>query len=97
MKVANNCSYDLIAFGWDTRLGYGDDVTILTGQSVDVSGPFIGEMGGGNCHLVLEGEIVCHEGEDDENGMHVSRGNPLPLQSGTSGITVRHHLDERDI
>lgn len=89
--------YDLIAFGWDTRLGYGNDVRICAGKSAEVSGPYIGEMGSGSCHLALEGKIVCHEGEDDDNGRHVSEGNPLVMQCGTRGITIRHHCDERDV
>jgi hypothetical protein len=97
MKIINNCSYGIIAFGWDTRFGYGDDVEIPAGQSAEVSGPCIGEMDGGACYLFLEGEVVCHEGEDNNDGMHVSEGKLLVLKSGTKGITVRHCCDERDV
>jgi len=97
VKITNNCSYDLIAFGWDTRLGYGDDVTIAAKQSGEVSGPYVGEMGGGSCHLSIEGDIVCHEGDDDSNGFNVSKGNQLALQGGTQGVTVRHFSEDRDV
>lgn len=97
MKITNNCSFDVIAFGWDTGFGYGDEVRIHTGQSAQVSGQYIGEMGEESCRLALEGEIVCHEGADDEKGMHVSEGNQLAIQSETRGITVRHCCDERDV
>lgn len=97
MKITNNCSYDLVAFGWDTRFGYGDDVTIPTGQTAEVSGPYVGEMGGGACRLALEGEVICHEDQDNENGFNVSRGNHLVLKSDTSGVTIRFFSESRDV
>lgn len=94
MKVTNNTSYPVIAFGTETRLGYGEDVTVQPGESADVSGPYVGEMGGGDCYIHLAGEITCHEGPDDDSGFQVIRGTPLCLSAGGRGVTVRHHLDE---
>lgn len=95
MKVTNNTSYPVIAFGSETMtgLGYGDDVTIQPGDTVEVSGPYIGEMDGGDCYIHLAGEITCHEGPDDDNGYQVIQGNPLCLSASRRGVTVRHHLD----
>lgn len=96
MKVTNNTSYPVIVFGTETRLGsYGEDVTVQPGESADVSGPYVGEMGGGGCYIHLAGEITCHEGPDDDSGFQVIRGTPLCLSAGGGrGVTVRHHLDE---
>jgi len=93
MLVTNKTSFPIIAFGWDTEIGYGEDTEISPNESENISGPYVGEMGGGSCHIHIEGEISCHENPDDENGFRIEQGNPLSLQSGTRGITVRHHLD----
>lgn len=97
MKINNNTSSNLIAFGWHAKYGYGDDVEINPNQSAEVSGPYIGEMGGGSCHIVIEGEIVCQETPDDDNGFQVIAGNQLNLQAGDKGITVRHFSEDRII
>jgi len=97
VNITNNTSYPLIAFCWHIQKGYGDDVEIQPNQSADVSGPYIGEMGGGNCYIVVPGKIVCQETPDDEIGFHVSTGNLLVLRSGDIGTTVRHSQDKRDV
>lgn len=94
MKVTNKTSYPVIAFGTETKLGYGEDVTIPPSESADVSGPYVGEMGGGDCYIHLAGEITCHDGPDDDNGFQVVQGTPLCLLADGRGVTVRHHLDE---
>ena len=95
MQVINNSSYQLIAFGWHKSVGYGEEVVIDPGASVDVKIPsikFIGEMNGEES---LQG-ISCQETRDDTNGFHVSRGKKLVLALGEQGVTIRHHLDETD-
>lgn len=94
MKVTNNTSFAVIAFGYHTRRGYGDDVTIQPGEFADVSGPYVDEMDGGSCYIHLSGEITCHEGLDDDNGFQVIQGAPLCLSAEDRGVTVRHYLDE---
>lgn len=98
MKVHNKCTYPIIAFVFRIRVGFGDDVVIPAGESRDVRGPFLGEMGGGNCFVHLDGEITCHEGQDDDNGFQVIRGAPLNLMDfandDNNGVTVRHYLDK---
>ena len=97
MDITNSTSFEVIAFGWHTDRGYGDDVSIQPGETKEVNGPFIGEMGGGDCHILIEGEINCHEGPDDENGFQVLEGAQLSLAAGDKGITVRHHSEDRQI
>lgn len=101
MNIMNSTSYPLIAFCWHTEKGYGDDVTIQPNQSANVSGPYVGEMGGGKCYVNVLGRIVCTENPEDEDEdagvFQVSKGNILAIQSFKKGVTVRHHLDERDI
>ncbi|QQR78432.1 MAG: hypothetical protein IPJ68_05135 [Candidatus Moraniibacteriota bacterium] len=94
MKVINKTSYPIIAFGYHVEQGYAEDVTIQPGESADVSGPYVGEMGGGDCYIHLEGAITCHEGPDDDHGFQVVRGTQLCLSADGRGVTVRHHLDE---
>lgn len=93
MLVTNNTSFPIIAFGLDTKVGYGEYTEIPPNESKEVRGPYLGAMGGGSCHAHIEGDISCHEKPDDENGFQVVQDKPLSLQSGTRGITVRHHLD----
>ncbi len=75
MKINNNTSFKIIAFCWHISHGYGDDVEIEPGESAEVNGPYIGEMGGGSCHVAIEGEISCHEKPDDEDGFQVLKGS----------------------
>jgi len=97
MLVINNTSENLVAFCWRTDRGYGDDVTIQQGESKEVSGPYIGEMGNGSCYTVVPGEIACQEHPDDENGFQILPGKQLNLQFGKVGVTVRHFSEERVI
>ena len=93
MKVTNNASFDVIAFGTLNAKGYGNDVRIPAGQTAEVNGPYLGEMGGGSCHAALIGEIVCQETPDDNYGLQVLHGAPLRLGTGDRGITIRHYSD----
>jgi len=94
MNIVNKATFPIIAVCWHKKYGYGDEEDIEPGQSSNVVGPYIGEMGGGSCRLVMPGEITCHEESDDEFGFHVSEGDQLNLGNGESGITVRHHLND---
>jgi len=96
MQVTNNTSARLIAFCWHNERGYGDDTLIEAGETVDVAGPYLGEMGGGSCRVVIQGTIVCHEQPDSEGVFKVAQGNPLHLQGEETGVTVRHHEDFRE-
>lgn len=93
MKITNDTSYPIIAFGSVRRYGYGEDVSIQPGESANVSGPYVGEMGDGDCHLHVAGEIICHEGSDDGNCFQVIQGAPTNIDADGRGVTVRHHLD----
>ena len=99
MQVTNNTSYPLIAFGWHTYAGYGDDVTIAPAETKEVLGPYLGDMDDGACHVTVAGEISCHEGPDDDKGYQVALGKQLNLKSEKDkvGITVRHHSEPRII
>ncbi len=95
MKVHNNTPDPIIAFGVHEQYGYGDEVTIPPGGSVDLSGPSLGQMGGGACFVHLEGEITCQTGEDDEHGFQVLPGAPLCLCVALcKGVMIRHYQDE---
>lgn len=94
MKVTNRTAHAIIAFGLHIQRGYGKDVRIEPGETKDVSGPYLGVMDGGECHIHLEGDIVCHSGPDDDTCFQVLKGKPLCLQSEDLGVTVRHHEDE---
>lgn len=93
MKIINNTSFDVIAFGWHTEHGYGDEIKIKPAQFAYVSGPYIGEMGGKRCYITIKGEITCQEAPDDDNGFQVIPGSPLSLKAGNEGVTVRHFSD----
>ena len=61
MRVINNTSYPVIAFGTETRLGYGEDVTVQPGEFADVSGPYVGESGGAGGGVGEEGNVMASE------------------------------------
>ena len=95
MKVTNNTGEAIIVCAWNVKYGSGDDIKIEPGETKEPVGPYIGEMGGGSCRLVLPGEIVCHEKEDDENNFQVVKGLQLELTAdGIQGVTVRHFSED---
>lgn len=95
MNIKNDCGFPVIAFGYHTDRGYGNDVEIPAGDARSVSGPYLGEMGNGDCYVYIPGEIVVHEGQDDESGYQIVAGEPLFFGGGGKlGIVVRHHDDE---
>jgi hypothetical protein len=94
MQVTNDASFPVIAFCFHSDVGYGNDVTIEPGESAEVQGPYIGQMDGGDCHVIVEGSITCHEKPDDENGFQVLPDQQLHLANGVKGVTVRHYSDE---
>lgn len=93
MKVTNNTSFVVIAFGWREPTGYADDVSIAPGATEDVNGPYVGEMNGHPCFVALEGELTCQETPDDDNGIQILPGMHIYLGAGDRGITIRHHSD----
>ncbi|MFZ2253305.1 MAG: hypothetical protein WAW13_04020 [Minisyncoccia bacterium] len=93
MKVRNRAPYRLIAFGFHTQFGYGDDVEIPPGKTVEVSGPYVGVMGGGSCYVELLGRISCQQFPNNAEGFQVVLGKPFSLSFADRGITVRHYDD----
>ncbi|PLX26977.1 hypothetical protein C0583_05300 [Candidatus Parcubacteria bacterium] len=94
MLIINNASFPVIAMCWHKQYGYGDQEIIEPNESENISGPFLGEMDGGECRLAMPGEISCHEDEDNENGFHVSKGSQLNLGNGDFGVIIWHYEDE---
>lgn len=97
MKVTNNTSASLIAFGWHLVLGYGEDLLINPGETKEVLGPFLGETDDLKCYVALPGDIVCQEKVDDMHGFQVGVGQQLNLKNGGVGVTVRHYSEQRII
>ncbi|MHB1163015.1 MAG: hypothetical protein ACYCZZ_00575 [Minisyncoccota bacterium] len=99
MKVTNECSFELIAFGWHKSIrsiGYGDDVRIPAGDMAEVNGPLLSVIDGEKYYLFIPGEIICREKPDGAHGFQVVRGAPLGYSGGGRGIVVRHFADEPD-
>ena len=94
MNIINKTFFPVIAWCWHKSYGCGYEKIINPGQSKEVLGPYIGEMDGGHCRLVIPGEITCHEGEDNESGFHVSDGNPLTLGDDVTRVTIRRYKNE---
>lgn len=95
MLVSNFCSFALKAFGWAEPYGYADDVLIPVGETREVNGPYIGQMGGGSCHVALTGEFTCQNQASVDTGVWmIAPGMSLTLRAGDRGITIRHHEDE---
>ena len=96
MKITNNTCFPVIAFGWHSKKGYGDDVLINAGSVAEVNGPYVGEMGGGSCYVHLTGAIICQETPDDEHGFQIGIGLPIIIELRDGGINIRHHSDEAE-
>ena len=102
MKVTNKTSFTLKAFTWGPKVGstlncFSSDVLVEPGEQKEIPGPHAGMMGGKECRLVVEGEVVCKETSDDANGYQILKDLPLVLATtGPCGVTVRHYLDERE-
>ncbi|MBI4085227.1 MAG: hypothetical protein HY432_01835 [Candidatus Liptonbacteria bacterium] len=82
MKVTNRASHDVVAFWWDSKKGYGDDVLVPAGQTVEIDGPAISTK-----------EIVCHEGHDSKREFRIRKGVQLVVGS-RCGVIIRHHADK---
>ena len=96
MKIKNNTSFEVIAFGWYKAMGprsYGADVHILPGEIVEVHGPDFTDGQDVTCQVELTGTITCHEAPDDEHGFLLAEGIVLTAGGFCRGITVRHYLD----
>jgi hypothetical protein len=96
MKVTNNTSFPVIAFGYEIERGYGEDVMIPAGETKEVSGPYIGDMGGGRCYVAIPDELVCQEEPDNDVGLQIGKGVPIYLLDGNLGITIRHKEDPEE-
>lgn len=95
MKVKNNASFAVIAIAWDYRFGFGEEVAIQPGETLEVPGPYVGEMGGGTCTLHLSDVTYeCHEGADEANIFHISAGHQCALGNDQSGLTIRHYSED---
>jgi hypothetical protein len=91
MIVKNNTSGALLAFGWHKQGGPGEEVIIPSGESIDVKGPYLGEMGGGSCYASVPGQVTCQENPDDDNGFQITKHTPLYLENQNDtdiGITI---------
>lgn len=104
MQVINNCSFPVLVSSWSASvvpLGknpYTADVEIKPGESAEILGPYIGEMGGGSCYVDLGGaDISCHELADDGISFQVLSGLQLNLSNDKDGICVRHYSDDRKL
>lgn len=97
MKVTNNASFPVQAFGFHTERGYGSDIHIKPGESADIISPYLGEMDGGSCQIAIPGEITCHEGPDGDGRFSIAQGKPIHLQSGNIGVVVRHYFDAPEL
>lgn len=93
MQVTNRASFPVIAFGFHSQHGMGNDVLIDANETKVVTGPFIGHMDGGDCHIAVLGKLVCQETPDNVEGFQILQGRPLSIGAGQVGVTVRHHLD----
>lgn len=94
MKVFNNTGFAVIAFGWHSKIGYGDDVTIDAGSVAEVNGPYIGETGDTSCYDRLAGMVICQETPDNESVFQIALGLPIHIALGNRGATIRHHSEQ---
>lgn len=97
MLVTNNTSFQVIALGFDARIGYGNDLVINPGMTVDVQGPYVGEMGCGICYIRIDGKVALCEIIDGKNDLKIGKGIPVSIEIRYGrGVIVRHHEDPVD-
>ena len=97
MIVNNRTSFAVIAFCWDDKAGYSEDVVIEAGETATVSGPRKPSQYDSHYQQVMSKEITCHEGPDDDDGYQVAIGHQMCIGHGQTGITIRHHSEDRII
>jgi hypothetical protein len=100
MSIKNSTGYNLIAFASDKNRGYSQDHIIEPGKEIQIQGAYLGEMGGGSCHVSMDINIVCVDDvdlDDESKGQYyVTDGIPLCLDGPEFGFTVRHESDKRE-
>jgi hypothetical protein len=98
MYVTNDSEDTLVAVCFHTIHGCGDDVTIDSGKTAHVRGPYLGEVEGEPSYALVPGWITCHTGPDTVDKFHVGPGKPLTTRLSSDpeecrGVFVRHHED----
>jgi len=97
MYVINQCSYAIIAFCWDDRYGYGQDVRIESGEVEIIPGPIKVKDGDHHYREVMKMQVKCMENADNVFKFQVLPGEQLCIGHGPTGITIRHHSENREI
>lgn len=97
MNIINNSIFAIVAVALYKKYNsFGDNVYISSGEVGLVKGPYLGEMGRGDCHVaVLGDDIVVQEIADDKNGFFISPTEPVTLDNGDFIIQIEvDHLLE---
>ena len=93
MKVTNNTGFTVVAYGMAReRKDKGPKVAIRPGETVNVLGPYLGEMDG-PCHLAILGELVCHDDPKGDQNSLVLLGEPLFIGNTVFQVHIFHHHD----
>lgn len=96
MKVTNGTSFKVIAYGFDLN-GYGRDIIIYPGESLDVYGPYRGTTAEGKSFfLAIPGEIFCHEDPNGNPEFFIAPGKPVRWKTGEVGVVIRHFSEPVD-
>ena len=98
MKVTNNTSFTVLAFGWrrgvEWSKGFSAKILILPGEVGEVNPPPDGQ--GAQEEDCVKAEVVCHESPDEHVGWEIALGKPIFADRGHYGVTI-YHVDEPEI
>jgi|GEM_PF-1483383 len=98
MKVTNKTSFKICAYCWHTKYGFGDPEVILPEKSEEIRGPLLIDQGDEKGYLAFpEGEIICHEHPDDDNGFQVTPSQPLTIEIKKEGEKEIKEEDRKGI
>jgi hypothetical protein len=99
MKVTNRTSFGVCAVvRCSEGIGSGETVNIAPGEEGEVLGPIIDHMDSKSVRVMMHGEIVVHEGEDDPDShrWQVLPGQQLSLSGEPSRTLIVRHFEESD-
>ncbi len=96
MEVTNAASFTVVAIGHEQTHGFGLEVRISPKETGRVEGPYVGDLEGEACHIVINAKVTCQEADCDptEGRFQVRKGEQLGFKSGGSTVYIRHHEDE---
>jgi len=93
LQITNDTTFSVTAFCQHKDYGNGDKKVIKPGETMELQGPWVGEMGDESGYIQFTGRITCHEKPDNNTGYQVTKEEKLILQLKKRRVTVEYAID----